>query len=84
MRPARFALPIPDLFEQNLGMEKETGPAAAIRGFVTWAITPPQAYVVYLVCLFLVAGSSFYLGTLKPKKAVGLGPPPMSAPRSQN
>ena len=60
-------------------MENETGPAAAIRGFVKWAITPPQAYVVYLVCL---AGSSFYIGTLKPKKAVGLGPPPMSAPRN--
>jgi hypothetical protein len=79
---AAFALPIPHLFEQNHGMEKETGPAAAIRGFVKWAITPPQAYLVYLVCLFLVAGSSFYIGTLKPKKAVGLGPPPMSAPRN--
>jgi hypothetical protein len=63
-------------------MEKETEPAGAIRSLVRWAITPPQAYVVYLVCLFLVAGSSFYIGTLKPKKPVGLGPPPMSAPRN--
>jgi hypothetical protein len=63
-------------------MENESGPAAAIRGFVRWAITPPQSYVVYLVALFLVAGSSFYIGTLKPKKAIGLGPPPMSAPRN--
>ena len=63
-------------------MEKQTGPAAAIRGFARWVITPPQSYVVYLLCLFLVAGSSFYIGTLKPKKAVGLGPPPMSAPRN--
>jgi hypothetical protein len=63
-------------------MENETGPAAAIRGFVKWAITPPQAYVVYLISLFLVAGLSFYVGTLKPKKPVGLGPPPMSAPRN--
>ena len=63
-------------------MENETGPAAAIKGFVRWAITPPQSYAVYLVCLFLVAGLSFYVGTLKPKKAVGLGPPPMSAPRN--
>jgi hypothetical protein len=62
-------------------MEEETGPAAAIRNFVRWAIRPPQSYVVYLVCLFLVAGLSFYIGTLKPKKAVGLGPPPISAPR---
>jgi hypothetical protein len=81
-RANRFALPIPLCFEQNRGMENETGPAAAIRGFVRWAITPPQSYVVYLVCLFLVAGSSFYIGTLKPKKAVGFGPPPMSAPRN--
>jgi hypothetical protein len=64
------------------GMERETGAAAFIRRFVRWAITPPQAYVVYLVCLFLVAGSSFYLGTLKPKKPVGLGPPPVSVPRN--
>jgi hypothetical protein len=63
-------------------MENETGPAAAIRGVVKWAITPPQAYVVYLISLFLVAGLSFYVGTLKPKKPVGLGPPPMSAPRN--
>jgi hypothetical protein len=62
-------------------MEKETGIAAAAKGLVRWSITPPQSYAVYLVCLFLVAGLSFYAGTLKPKKAVGLGPPPISAPR---
>jgi hypothetical protein len=62
-------------------MEKATGPAEAIRGFARWAITPPQSYAVYLVCLFLVAGLSFYAGTLKPKKPVGLGPPSMSASR---
>jgi hypothetical protein len=62
-------------------MENETGTAAALRSFARWAITPPQSYAVYLVCLFLVAGLSFYAGSLKPKKAVGLGPPPMSAPR---
>ena len=63
-------------------MEKETGPAAAIRGIARWAIKPPQSYAVYLVCLFLVAGLSFYVGTLRPKKPVGLGPPPISAPRN--
>jgi hypothetical protein len=63
-------------------MENQSGPAAAIRGIVRWAITPPQSYVVYLVALFLVAGSSFYIGTLKPKKAIGLGPPPISVPRN--
>jgi hypothetical protein len=81
MPPDTFALPNQHHFAQNQSMEKQTGPAAAIREFARWAITPPQSYAVYLVCLFLVAGLSFYAGTLKPKKAVGLGPPPMSAPR---
>jgi hypothetical protein len=63
-------------------MENETGPAAAIRGFVRWAITPPQSYAVYLVCLFLVLRLSFYAGTLKPKKAAPISLPPASAPRN--
>jgi hypothetical protein len=63
-------------------MAKQTGPAAAIAGFARWAITPPQSYAVYLICLFLVAGVSVYVGTLKPKKPVGIGPPPISAPRN--
>ncbi|WP_375413159.1 hypothetical protein [uncultured Bradyrhizobium sp.] len=63
-------------------MENESGLAAAIGGFMRWAITPPQSYAVYLVCLFLVAGLSFYAGSLKPKKAVSIGPPPLSAPRN--
>jgi hypothetical protein len=76
-------LPIPRCFKQNRDMEKETSPPAAPpKSFVQWAITPPQSYAVYLVCLFLVAGLSFYVGTLKPKKAVGFGPPPVSAPRN--
>ena len=41
----------------------------------------PQSYAVYLVCLFLVAGLSFYAGSLNSKKAIGIGPPPMPAPR---
>jgi hypothetical protein len=81
-KPDTLALPITACFAQNHGMGKQTGPAAAIRNFMQWAITPPQSYVVYLVCLFLVAGASFYAGTLKPKKPIGLGPPPMSAPRN--
>jgi hypothetical protein len=63
-------------------MEKENPPSTGIKGFVQWATTPPQAIAVYLVCFFLVAGLSFYVGTLKPKKAVGFGPPPASAPRN--
>jgi hypothetical protein len=60
-------------------MEKQTDPAPAPKTLVQWAMTPPQSYVVYLVCLFLVAGSSFYIGSLRPKKAIGLGPPPVVA-----
>ena len=63
-------------------MENDTGRAAVIRSFVKWAITPPQSYAVYLVALVLVASGSFYIGTLKPKKAIGFGPPPISAPRN--
>jgi hypothetical protein len=61
-------------------MEKQPDPPVAPKGFVQWATTPPQSYAVYLVCLFLVAGLSFYAGSLRPKKAIGFGPPPMSAP----
>lgn len=62
-------------------MANDTGPTG-IKGLVRWVITPPQSYVVYLLALFLVAGLSFYAGSLKPKKAVGIGPPPVSAPRN--
>jgi len=63
-------------------MENQTGKPAAIRAFVRWAMTPPQSVAFYLACLVLVAGLSFYVGTLKPKKPIGLGPPPVSAPRN--
>jgi hypothetical protein len=76
-----FALPIPLAIEQNRRME-DSDPQAAIRAFWRWAIKPPQSYAIYLVCLFLVAGLSFYVGTLRPKKPVGLGPPPITAPRN--
>ena len=59
--------------------EKQTGPVAAPAGFLQWAMTPPQSYAVYLICLFVVAGLSFYAGSLRPKKVVGM-PPAVSAP----
>jgi hypothetical protein len=77
-----FALPIPLAIEQNRRMENNSDLQATTRGFWRWAITPPQSYAIYLVCLFLVAGLSFYVGTLRPKKPVGLGPPPITAPRN--
>jgi hypothetical protein len=82
MRQIHLPLPIPQHFKQNHRMEKQAGPADGFRGIVKWAMTPPQAIAVYLVCLFLVAGLSFYVGTLKPQKAIDIGPPPVSAPRN--
>ena len=63
-------------------MENETGKPAAIRAFVRWAMTPPQSVAFYLACLVLVAGLSFYVGTLKPKKVVGMPPQSTSLPRN--
>jgi hypothetical protein len=77
-----FPFPSQPVSRKTTGMENETGAAANIRAFVQWAITPPQSYAVYLVALVLVAGGSFYIGTLKPKKPIGFGPPPISAPRN--
>lgn len=63
-------------------MENQNRPPATIKSVVRWAITPPQSYAVYLVALFLVAGLSFYAGSLRPKPAAGVGPPPVSVPRN--
>jgi len=63
-------------------MENNRGAGPSIRNLVRWAITPPQSYAVYLVGLFLVAGMSFYVGTLKPKHAAGPTPPAVSVPRN--
>jgi hypothetical protein len=63
-------------------MENEPDAAGKPRTFLQWATTPPQSYAVYLICLILVWGLSFYVGTLKPKKPTCLGPPPVSAPRN--
>lgn len=63
-------------------MEDKAGQATTIRDFVRWATTLPQSVAVYFVCLVLIGGLSFYAGTLKPKKAVGAVPPPVSAPRN--
>jgi hypothetical protein len=77
-----MGLPIPLDFEQNNRMEDKVGQTATIRDFVRWATTLPQSIAVYFVCLVLIGGLSFYAGTLKPRKSVGLGPPPVSTPRN--
>jgi hypothetical protein len=76
-----LSLPIVAGLTQNHGMAKEPDPATP-KSFAQWAITPPQSYAVYLIALFLVAGLSFYAGSLRPKKPVGMGPPPVSVPRN--
>ncbi|WP_022722671.1 hypothetical protein [Rhodopseudomonas sp. B29] len=56
------------------------------RELLQWAMKPPQAYVLYLLCVVLVGGLSFYVGTMKPRAHAGLAPPPpanVNAPRSQ-
>jgi len=67
---------------RNQSSGKPNGPDSGLREFVRWAMTPPQAVGVYLVVLLMVAGLSFYVGTLKPKKPIGIGPPPLSSPRN--
>lgn len=76
-----FALPFRTGFAQKRDMANQTGPAG-LKGLLRWAITPPQSYAVYLVALFLIFGLSYFAGTMKPKKSVGMGPPPISAPRN--
>ena len=78
-----------DLFpatRQHRNMEKQsekaTGLAAAINHLWRWSITPPQSYLVYVVCLFLVLGLSYYAGTLNPKKSLSVSPQSTSLPRN--
>jgi hypothetical protein len=75
-------LSLPSFFEQNSAMDKhpETGAAPAEKKLLQWAMTPPQSYVVYLVALFLVAGASFYAGSLKPNKKSLVPPQSASQP----
>jgi hypothetical protein len=84
-RQWQTALPLPIVtgFKQNRGMAEQPDPAAP-KSLVQWAITPPQSYAVYLVALFLVAGLSFYVGSLKPNKPAGIGPPLVSVPVPRN
>ena len=63
-------------FQAKRGMENETGPAG-YRKLCAMGDHAAAILCVYLVGLFLVAGLSFYAGTLRPKKAVGIGPPPI-------
>jgi hypothetical protein len=76
----RRTLSIYGNFKQNHSMDNQTGRRDEFRGWVQWAMRPPQSVAAYLLCLFLVAGISFYVGTFRPKKPVGMGPAPILVP----
>jgi hypothetical protein len=79
-----MGLPIPLDFKQNHGMEdmQDKAQTNTLQGFVKWATTLPQSIAVYFICVVLIGGFSFYVGTLKPKKTISVNPPPVSAPRN--
>jgi hypothetical protein len=54
---------------------------STFKGLVRWAMTPPQAYAVYVLALLLVYGVSYYAGTLNPKKAPPSPPPAVTTPQ---
>jgi hypothetical protein len=63
-------------------MEQHDEPAGGWRALLRWTMTPPQSVAVYFIVLVLVLGASFYAGTLKPKKATGMAPPPVTVPQN--
>jgi hypothetical protein len=78
----RLLLSIWGGFAQNHAMADNTDPTTSLKGLVQWALTPPQAYVVYVIGLLLVFSVSFFAGTLQPKKPVETTPPPVSVPKN--
>jgi hypothetical protein len=62
--------------------KKPRGVTASIDELWRWSTTPPQSYLVYVVLLILVLASSYYAGTLNPKKKVGVAPQSTSLPRN--
>ncbi|QQO37350.1 hypothetical protein JJC00_18100 [Bradyrhizobium diazoefficiens] len=63
-------------------MTEDKSPPRTFKGLLGWAITPPQAWGVYLLAVLLVWLLSFYSGTLKPKNAPNASPPMVTAPKS--
>jgi hypothetical protein len=62
--------------------DNKTGPGVSIDDLWRWSTTPPQSYLVYVVCLVLVLGLSYYAGTLNPKKKLSVAPQSTSLPRN--
>ncbi len=67
-------------FAQKQPMENDSKKPPEAKNFLQWAITPPQSYAIYLGALILIFLGSFYIGTMKPKNAVGLTPPAAAVP----
>jgi hypothetical protein len=79
---AYFRFPFGPVSRKSLPMEQQDEPAGGWRALLRWAMTPPQSVAVYFIVLVLVLGTSFYAGTLKPKKATNMAPPSVAAPRN--
>lgn len=67
---------------QKVAMTSQVPERMSFGRFLRWATTPPQAYLMYFVCVVLVGGVSFYVGTLKPRHTPGL-PPAAAAPHGK-
>lgn len=63
-------------------MSEDKSPPRTFKGLLRWAMTPPQAWGVYLLAILLVWLLSFYAGTLKPKKTPDTSRPAVMAPKS--
>jgi hypothetical protein len=69
-------------FAQKQVMTDDAERSGTFKRLARWAVTPPQAYGVYLTAVVLVFLLSFYAGTMKPRKVPEGGPPTVAAPRS--
>ena len=77
----RICTSLGDGFAQKHLMENDNQKPSGNKNFLQWAITPPQSYALYLGALIVIFVSSFYIGTMKPKNAVGLTPPAAAVPQ---
>jgi hypothetical protein len=77
---ARICASLRGDFAQKHLMDNDSKKPSDDKNFLQWAITPPQSYALYLGALILIFVSSFYIGTMKPKNAVGLTPPAAAVP----
>lgn len=79
---AYFRFPFGPVSRKSLPMEQQDEPAGGWRALLRWAMTPPQSVAVYFIVLVLVLGTSFFAGTMKPKKATNMAPPSVAAPHN--